>query len=48
MVEALKARGGNVRLTVYPDAGHDSWTESYANPKLYEWMLAQKRAKKKE
>jgi len=24
MVEALKACGGNVRFTVYPDAGHDS------------------------
>jgi predicted peptidase len=48
MVEALKARGGNVRLTVYPEAGHDSWTEAYANPELYEWMLAQKRGKKEE
>lgn len=43
MVEALRAVGGNVRFTVYPDAGHDSWTETYNNPEFYEWLLAQKR-----
>jgi len=46
MVDALTRSGGNVRLTVYPEAGHDSWTETYANPELYEWLLAQKRFKK--
>ena len=44
MVEALKRVGGNVQFTVYPDAGHDSWTETYNNPQFYEWLLAQKRA----
>lgn len=43
MVEALKEQRGNVRLTVYPDAGHDSWSETYDNPQLYEWLLQQKR-----
>ncbi len=43
MVEALKAAGGNVKFTVYPDAGHDSWTETYNNPELYTWLLQQKR-----
>jgi len=33
-------------LTVYPDAGHDSWTETYNNPEFYDWLLAQKRARK--
>lgn len=31
-------------LTVYPDAGHDSWTKTYNNPKLYEWFLNHQRA----
>lgn len=44
MVEALKEREGNVRFTVYPEAGHDSWTEAYNDPQLYEWLLAQKRS----
>ena len=40
MVRALRAAGGAVRFTVYPDAGHDSWTETYANPEVYEWLLS--------
>jgi predicted peptidase len=43
MVEAIKKCGGDARLTVYPEAGHDSWTETYDNPELYEWFLRQKR-----
>jgi predicted peptidase len=39
MVRALTACDGNVRFTVYPMAGHDSWTETYANPEFYEWLL---------
>ncbi len=39
MVKALKAAGGNVKFTVYPDAGHDSWTATYDNPELYRWFL---------
>jgi len=42
-VEALKKAGGHVKFTVYPEAGHDSWTEAYNDPKLYEWLLQQKR-----
>lgn len=26
-------------LTVYPEATHDSWTATYANPELYAWFL---------
>jgi predicted peptidase len=39
MVETLQACGGNVRFTIYPDTGHDSWTETYNNPELYTWLL---------
>jgi predicted peptidase len=46
MVESLKKEGGSPKLTVYPEAGHDSWTETYNNPEFYEWLLAQKRSKK--
>ena len=48
MIDALKKNGGNPKFTIYPDAEHDSWTETYANPELYEWLLAQKRSPKKE
>ena len=43
LVETLRACGGNVRFTVYPEAGHDSWTETYNNPELYAWLLQQRR-----
>jgi predicted peptidase len=43
MVEALKAAGATVKFTIYPDSGHDVWTETYNNPELYEWLLKQKR-----
>jgi dipeptidyl aminopeptidase/acylaminoacyl peptidase len=48
MVEALKARGGNPKFTVYPEAKHDAWTETYANPELYKWLFEQKRTPKPE
>lgn len=43
MVKALEQAGADVKLTVYPDAGHDSWTETYDNPELYKWLLEHKR-----
>jgi dienelactone hydrolase len=43
MVDAIKAAGGNVKLTVYPGVGHDSWTATYENPEFYDWLLQQKR-----
>ena len=33
----------DVQFTVYPDVGHDSWTETYDNEKLYEWFLSHSR-----
>lgn len=44
MVAAIKKAGGNVKLTVYPGVGHDSWTQSYDNPALYKWLLSQSRS----
>lgn len=46
MVDALKKEGGNPKLTIYPDAEHDSWTQTYNDPELYKWLLAQKRVAK--
>src|SRR5207247_2400684 len=43
MLEASKACGGDARLTVYPDTGHDSWTAAYADPELFTWLLQQRR-----
>lgn len=43
MLQAMKKNGGDAKLTLYPEAGHDSWTASYANPDLYKWFLEHKR-----
>lgn len=43
MVEELRTCGGQVEFTIYPDAGHDSWTETYENTELYTWMLRHRR-----
>jgi acetyl esterase/lipase len=43
MVKALQACGGHVTLTVYPGVDHDSWTQTYANPHLYTWLLQHRR-----
>ena len=43
MIDALEACGSDARLTVYPDADHDSWTETYDNPELYAWFLSHRR-----
>lgn len=41
MVNALKKCGSDVKFTVYPDAGHNSWEETYNNPELFKWILEQ-------
>ncbi len=49
MVGAFKKAGcADVKLTVYPEAGHDSWTEAYNDPGLAEWFLQHTRAEKSQ
>jgi predicted peptidase len=43
MVKAIKKAGGQVKLTTYKGIGHDSWTQTYNNPKFYEWLLSHKK-----
>jgi len=43
MIAGLQVHGALPRFTIYPDAGHDSWTATYENPQLYDWLLAQRR-----
>ncbi len=42
LVDALQAAGSDVKFTIYPNAGHNAWKETYENPELYRWMLEQK------
>lgn len=40
MVEAVNKNGGNAKLTLYPENGHDSWTDTYNNYEVFEWLLS--------
>ena len=40
IVQELKQLNGSVIFTTYPEAGHDSWTETYNNPMLYDWFVS--------
>ncbi|MBU1078415.1 MAG: prolyl oligopeptidase family serine peptidase [Spirochaetes bacterium] len=48
LVRLLKKYNGNVKFTIYPKAGHDSWTKTYKNEELYKWMLKHKKISRKK
>ncbi|CAD0002936.1 carboxylesterase family protein [Flavobacterium chungangense] len=39
--ELKKCNAKDVRLTIFDDANHDSWTRVYDNPEIYDWMFKQ-------
>ncbi len=43
MEKAIREVGGNVRLTLYPEAGHDVWTRTFQDPKTINWLLSHRR-----
>jgi len=43
MIEAIRSAGGSPRYTEYPGVGHDSWTRTYADAAMHEWLFAQRR-----
>jgi len=40
MVNAVNRYGGNARLTIYPENGHNCWSDAYGSKALYEWFLS--------
>ncbi|WP_394776566.1 prolyl oligopeptidase family serine peptidase [Flavobacterium sp.] len=43
--ELKKCNAKDVQLTIFDDAGHDSWTRVYENPEIYDWMFKQIKTK---
>ena len=43
MIAALRAVGVEPKYTEYVGGGHDSWTQTYQNQDLYEWLFAQRK-----
>lgn len=44
----LKTCNANVQLTIFDDAGHDSWSKVYDNQEIYDWMFKQIKTDKNE
>ncbi|HEX7880735.1 MAG TPA: alpha/beta fold hydrolase [Candidatus Eisenbacteria bacterium] len=44
MADAMARVHGDMRTTIYPEAGHDSWSATYANPELYDWLFQHEKA----
>ena len=40
MVAALEEIGADVRLSLYPEMGHNVWDRAYADPRLFAWFLS--------
>ena len=40
MVEAVNANGGNAKLTIFAENGHNAWDDTYSNYKVFEWLLS--------
>jgi len=43
MIAALKKAGGPIKYTEYPNTSHNSWTATYRNPEMYEWLFSQRK-----
>lgn len=44
MEKLLQERKADVKLTLMHGVGHDSWTQTYATPEVYEWLLRHHKA----
>ncbi|HNP53281.1 MAG TPA: prolyl oligopeptidase family serine peptidase [Ferruginibacter sp.] len=43
MVAAMKKKGVDVTLTLFPEANHNAWDPALADPSLFPWLFAQQR-----
>jgi len=42
-VAAMKANKVTVQFTLFPDANHNSWDATFAQPGLLKWLFSQSR-----
>lgn len=43
MADALKKSGAKVKLTIYPEANHNSWDPAFAEKDLWPWLFSHKK-----
>lgn len=45
MVDAVNKAGGNAKLTVFHNVGHNSWVEAYTTTNVVEWLISKNKSK---
>ena len=43
VVNELKRLNGNVKFSIYPEAGHNSWDAAFAEPEFLSWLFSFKK-----
>ena len=43
MVDGVNKNGGNAKLTIFHDVGHNSWDPAYLETKVIDWLLESKK-----
>ena len=43
IVAAIKEAGGDPKYTLYPNDGHNSWNDAFAEPDLMSWLFSHKK-----
>jgi predicted peptidase len=47
MAREINSRGGNAKLSLYPNDNHNSWDSAFAEPYLLKWLFSHKRTENK-
>ncbi|GAA5221535.1 carboxylesterase family protein [Membranihabitans marinus] len=43
MVKGVQQNGGKAKITIYPEVGHNSWTNAFNEPEYLKWMFDQRK-----
>ena len=42
MIDKLKSKGADAKLTIYPENAHNAWSDTYSNDEVFNWLLTHK------
>ena len=40
LIDAVNECGGKAKLTIYPENGHDAWSDTYNSHEVFRWLLS--------
>lgn len=43
MVKAIQHAGGIAKITIYPNANHNAWDRTFADPEYLQWLFSKRR-----